>query len=164
MKLRNLGGGTATQWNIIVLLYQAGSHGQQCYICTKTDLITAVRELFRHTAVPGIFWSNSGPEFTTEKFQIFTHSADLDIRHPLLNIHRVMGRLRWLRLCTVKVMKRSFMYVTWNERYLARWWNTVQGLVLQYQNTPCIWQRWTQKLFDYPIQDTMQFQHNAEEV
>ena len=38
---------------------------------TATHLIAAVRELISRTAVPDVFWSDGGPQFTSKKFQEF---------------------------------------------------------------------------------------------
>ena len=35
---------------------------------TSTDLITAARELFSRTAMPDVFWSDGGPQFTSHQF------------------------------------------------------------------------------------------------
>ena len=36
------------------------------------ELITTTRKLFSHTAVPDVFWSDGGPQFTSKQFQQFS--------------------------------------------------------------------------------------------
>ena len=57
---------------------------------TATDLITASRELFSRTAVPDVFWSDGGPQFTSNSSS--PQNGDLVTGYPPPIIHRVMGR------------------------------------------------------------------------
>ena len=46
---------------------------------TSTNLISAATELFSRTAVPDMFWSDGGPQFTSHQFQNF--STQWGFRH-----------------------------------------------------------------------------------
>ena len=61
---------------------------------TASYLIAAVRELISRTAVPDVFWSDGGPQFTSKKFQDLPNSGGSLAIHPLPTIHKVMERQR----------------------------------------------------------------------
>lgn len=59
---------------------------------TAADLTMATQELFSHTAVPDIFWSDGGPQFISKQFYNFSTQWGLSIRFPLLAILSAMER------------------------------------------------------------------------
>ena len=96
------------QAEITLFLWIVSQIGQQfpmgkCAI--STDLITAARELFSHTAVPDVFWSDGGPQFTSHQFQNF--STHWRFRHQVSSPHYPQSNRK--AEATVKAMKKSFM-------------------------------------------------------
>ena len=71
---------------------------------TSTDLNTAARELFSRTAMPDVFWSDGGPQFTSHQFQNF--STHWGFRHLVSSPYYPQrnGKAE----ATVKAMKKSF--------------------------------------------------------
>ena len=72
---------------------------------TSTNLITAARELFGRTAVPDVFCSDGGPQFTSHQFQDF--STHWGFRHQVSSPHYPQSNGK--AEATVKAMKKSFV-------------------------------------------------------
>ena len=115
---------------------------------TALDTITAARELFSHTAVPDMFWSDGVLSLPLIGFRVLLRSGDSNTKCHLPIIHRVTGR--WKPL--LRPWKKSFM--EHGRKFLDD--RLCKGL-LQYRNTPSVRDGLssTQKLFGHPMQDTL---------
>ena len=71
---------------------------------TSTDLIMAARELFSHTAMSDVFWSDGGPQFTSHQLNF---STQWGFRHQVSSSHYPQSNRK--AEATVKTMKKSFM-------------------------------------------------------
>jgi len=65
-------------------------------------LIMALRELFSRTAVPDLFWSYGGPQFTSRRFQDF--AAQWKFKHQTSSPHYPQSNGK--AEATVKSMKK----------------------------------------------------------
>ena len=92
---------------------------------TSRDLISATRELFSHLAVPNVFWSDGGPQFTFKQFQNFLNDGGLITKYCPLTTHKAES--------TVKAMKK-IIWTAWNGRFLND--EKLCMALLQYRNTP----------------------------
>ena len=130
-------------------------HGAQCYLIVvgcytdwptiapmgknvnAADLVTILRELFSRTAMPDLFWSDGGPQFTSKKFQSF--AAQWGFKHQA-SLLRKGG---------------SDHQVDEENLGMEGFW-TVTSCVKHYYNTPSLRDGLspTQKLFGRPVQDT----------
>ena len=96
---------------------------------TAPHLIKVLRQSFCRTGVPDIFWSDEGPQFTSNKFSEFalkwgfTHIISTP-RYPKSN-----GKIE----ATVKSMKK-IICSSWNGRHLDQ--DKLCRALLQYRNTP----------------------------
>ena len=117
---------------------------------TALDTITATRELFSRTAVPDVFWSDGGPQFTSCQFQNF--ATQWGFQHQVSSPHYPQSNGK--AEATVKTMKKV-IHGAWNERFLDD--NRLCKGLLQYRNTPSARDGLlpAQKLFGHPMQDTI---------
>jgi len=113
-------------------------------------LITVVRELFCRTAIPDLFWSDRGPQFTSKKFQSF--AAQWGFKHQTSSPHYPQSNGK--AEATVKSMKR-ILRASRNGMYLEG--DRLCKALLQYRNTPSLRDGLSpaQKLFGHPLQDTI---------
>jgi len=117
---------------------------------TTHHLIAAVRSAFCRTAIPDIFWSDGGPQFTAKAFHTFavqwgfTHQTSSP-RYPQSN-----GKIE----ATVKSMKK-ILAASWDHHHLND--NKLCRALLQYRNTPSRRDGLSpaQKLYGHPVQDTL---------
>jgi len=109
-------------------------------------LTTVLRELFSRMAVPDLFWSDGGPQFTSKKFQGF--AMQWGFRHQM-SPHYPQSNIK--AEATVKSMKK-IVCSAWNGRYLDE--DKLCKALLQYHtHTPSSRDGLSpaQKLFGYPI-------------
>ena len=117
---------------------------------TTSHLIAAVRELISRTAIPDVFWSDGGPQFTSKKFQEFAKQWGFTCRTSSPYYPQSNGKAE----ATVKSMKR-LIRSAWTGRHLND--ETLCQALLPYRNTlsrrdglsPA------QKLYGHPVQDTL---------
>ena len=138
------------------------------YSATSADLITAARELFSRTAVPDVFWSDGGPQFTSKQFQQF--STQWGFNHQVSSPHYPQSNGK--AEATVKAMKK-IIRAAWNGRFLDD--DKLCMALLQYRNTPSSRDGLSpaQKLFGHPMQDMLpahsrsfapEWQHSTEDT
>jgi len=84
-----------TDWPTVVPVHVGKS-------VTATDLIIAARELFSCTAIPDIFWSDKGPQFTFKEFNQF--STQWEFKHQISSSHYPQSNGK--AEATVKSMKK----------------------------------------------------------
>ena len=117
---------------------------------TASHLIAAIRELISRTAVPDIFWSDGGPQFTSKQFREFAAQWGFTCRTSSPYYPQSNGKAE----ATVKSMKR-LIRSAWNGRYLDD--EILCQALLQYRNTPSRrdGKSPAQKLYGHPVQDTL---------
>ena len=123
---------------------------------TTSHLITAVRTLFSQTAVPDVFWSDGGPQFTARKFQCFAEKWGFIHRTSTPYYPKSNGKAE----SAVKSMKK-IIRVAWNGTYLSE--EKLCKALLQYRNTPSRKDGLSpaQKLYGRPVQDTLPAHHRS---
>ena len=135
---------------------------------TTSQLEAGLRELFSRTAVPDIFWSDNGPQFTSKEFRSFARQWGFHHQTSTPYYPQSNGRAE----AAVKSMKR-IIRAAWNGRYMNE--DKLCRALLQYRNTPSRKDGLSpaQKLYGNPIQDTLpahyssfapEWQHSAQEA
>lgn len=123
---------------------------------TTLKLINRLRNVFCRTAVPDVFWSDNGPQFTSTNLKKFFD--DWGIRHKTSSPYYPQSNGK--AEVTVKTMKK-LIASAWKDRSLDE--DKVCKGLLQYRNTPCGRDKLSpaQKLFGHPIQDFLPAHHRA---
>ena len=96
---------------------------------TASQLEAGLRELFSRTAVPDIFWSDNGPQFTSKEFRSFAHQWGFHHQTSTPYYPQSNGRAE----ATIKSMKQ-IIRAAWNGRYMNE--EKLCRALLQYRNTP----------------------------
>lgn len=117
---------------------------------TASHLNAGLRELFSRTAIPDIFWSDRGPQFTSKEFKLFTSQWGFHHQTSTPHYPQSNGRAE----AAVKSMKR-IIKAAWNGRSIDE--EKLCRALLQYRNTPSRKDNLSpaQKLYGHPIQDTL---------
>ena len=115
-----------------------------------------LRELFSQTAVPDILWSDNGSQFTSKEFKSF--ACQWGFHHQISTPHYPQSNRR--AEAAVKSMKR-IIRAAWNGKCLDE--EKLCKALLQYRNTPSQKDGLSsaQKLYGYPIQDTLLAHHSS---
>ena len=113
-------------------------------------LAASLQDHFCRTAVPGLMWSDGGPQFTSQHLASFLHSWG--VSHKMSSPHYPQSNGK--SESAVKSMKK-LISASWTDRTVDR--NTLSRALLQYRNTPCRKDGLSpaQKLFGHPVQDTL---------
>ena len=123
---------------------------------TTSHLNAGLRELFSRTAIPNIFWSDRGPQFTSREFQSF--ACQWGFHHQISTPHYPQSNGR--AEAAVKSMKR-IIRAAWHGRCINE--EKLCSALLQYRNTPSRKDgvSLAQKLYGHPIQDVLPAHHNS---
>ena len=123
---------------------------------TTSHLNAGLRELFSRTAIPDIFWSDRGPQFTSREFQSF--ACQWGFHHQTSTPHYPQSNGR--AEAAVKSMKR-IIRAAWNSKCINE--EKLCRALLQYRNTPSRKDGLlpAQKLYSHPIQDVLPAHHSS---
>ena len=122
----------------------------------RHHLNVGLRELFSRTAIPDIFWSDRGPQFTSREFKSFADQWGFHHQTSTPHYPQSNGRAE----AAVKSMKR-IIRAAWNGRCLNE--EKLCRALLQYRNTPSRKDGLSpaQKLYGHPIQDVLPAHHSS---
>ena len=117
---------------------------------TASHFIKVVRQTFCRTGAPNIFWSEEGPQCTSNKFRDCARQWGFTHIRSIPWYHQSNGKIK----ATVKSMKK-IIHTFWNSWHLDK--DKLCHALLQYRNTSSCKDGLllAQKVYGQPVQDML---------